>query len=83
MQRLIASCLGKNNQNGRAYPANDGGDLPWWPVDIPRAHAEHLGIIVAKGGEEAVAKPAELFNIPPERRNRITVADRTVMVVVD
>ena len=52
-------------------------------VDILCARAKHLGIIEAKDGEEAVAKPAELFNIPPERRNRITVADRTVMVVVD
>jgi hypothetical protein len=42
-------------------------------VDIIRKRAEHLGTVEATTEKEAIEKAGERFEIPPERRNRITV----------
>jgi hypothetical protein len=47
--------------------------MPRWRVDIIRKRAEHLGSVEAATEKEAIEKAAERFDIPPERRNRITV----------
>jgi hypothetical protein len=47
--------------------------MPRWRVDIIRKRAEHLGTVEAASEKEAIEKAAERFEIPPERRNRITV----------
>ena len=47
--------------------------MPRWSVDIIRKRAEHLGIVEAKDEAEAIKKAADMYDIPPERRNRITV----------
>jgi hypothetical protein len=44
-----------------------------WRVDIIRRRAEHLGNVEAATEKEAIEKAAKEFDIPPERRNRITV----------
>jgi hypothetical protein len=44
-----------------------------WRVDIIRERAEHLGTVDAANEQDAIAKAAKLFDLPPERRNRITV----------
>ena len=44
-----------------------------WRVYIIRKHAEHLGTVEAASEKEAIEKAAKLFDIPPDRRNRITV----------
>ena len=48
--------------------------MPRWRVDIIRKKAEHLGVVDAPNEKAAIEKAAALFNIPPERRNRIVVA---------
>jgi hypothetical protein len=47
--------------------------MPLWSVDIIRKRAEHLGEVEAPDERSAIAKAAEMFDIPPARRNRITV----------
>ena len=47
--------------------------MPRWRVDIIRKRAEHLGIVEAATEKEAIEQAAKLFNIPPERKNRIVV----------
>ena len=42
-------------------------------ADIIRKCAEHLGIVEVKDEAEAIKKAAEMNDIPPEHRNRITV----------
>jgi hypothetical protein len=42
-------------------------------VDIIRKRAEHLGTVEAASEKEAIEKAAKRFDIPPDRRNRITV----------
>jgi hypothetical protein len=44
-----------------------------WRVDIIRKRAERLGTIEAANEKEAIEKVAREFDIPPARRNRITV----------
>jgi hypothetical protein len=44
-----------------------------WRVDLIRKRAEHLGSVEAASEKEAIEKAAKRFDIPPERRNRITV----------
>lgn len=44
-----------------------------WHVDIIRSRAERLGTVEAASEKEAIRQAAERFDIPPERRNRITV----------
>ena len=48
--------------------------MPRWSVDIIRKRAEHLGTVEAANEKEAIEKAAKLFNIPPERQNRIVAA---------
>jgi len=48
--------------------------LPWWSADIIRKRAEHLGEVEAKDEAEAIGKAAELYGIPPARRNRIVAS---------
>jgi hypothetical protein len=50
-----------------------GDVMPRWRVDIIRKRAEHLGTVEAASEKEAIEKAAKQFNIPPGRRNRITV----------
>jgi hypothetical protein len=47
--------------------------MPRWSVDIIRKRAEHLGEVEAPDEKAAIKKAAELFDIPPPRRNRVTV----------
>jgi hypothetical protein len=47
--------------------------MPRWRVDLIRKRAEHLGTVEAATEKEAIEKAAKQFDIPPERRNRITV----------
>jgi hypothetical protein len=47
--------------------------MPRWSVDIIRKRAEHLGIVEARDEAEVIKKAAEMYNIPPERQNRISV----------
>ena len=47
--------------------------MPLWSVDIIRKRAEHLGEVEAPDERGALKKAAEVFDIPPERQNRITV----------
>ena len=47
--------------------------MPRWRVDIIRKRAEHLGTVETADAQEAIEKAAKEFDIPPERRNRITV----------
>ena len=42
-------------------------------IDNCVGRAEHLGIVEAKDEAEAIKKAADMYDIPPERRNRITV----------
>jgi hypothetical protein len=51
--------------------------MPRWRVDIIRKGAEHLGTVEAATEKEAIEKAAEMFDIPPERRNRIAVQKLT------
>jgi hypothetical protein len=51
--------------------------MPRWSVDIIRKRAEHLGEVEAPDEKAAIKKAAELFDIPPERQNRITVTKIT------
>jgi hypothetical protein len=44
-----------------------------WRVDIIRRRTEHLGTVEAATEKEAIEKAAKEFEIPPERKNRITV----------
>ena len=44
-----------------------------WRVDIIRRRAEHLGTVEAANEQDAIEKAVKLFDIPPERQNRITV----------
>jgi hypothetical protein len=46
--------------------------MPRWRVDILRHRAERLGTIEA-ANEKDIEKAAKEFDIPPERKNRITV----------
>ena len=48
-------------------------EMPRWRVDIIRKRAEHLGTVEAATEKEAIEKAAKRFDIPPDRRNRITV----------
>ena len=52
---------------------NSGIAMPRWSVDIIRKRAEHLGTVEAASEKEAIEKAAKRFDIPPDRRNRITV----------
>jgi hypothetical protein len=52
---------------------NSGIAMPRWRVDIIRKRAEHLGTVEAASEKEAIEKAAKRFDIPPDRRNRITV----------
>jgi hypothetical protein len=47
--------------------------LPRWSVDIIRHRAEHLGEVDAPDEQAAIKRAAEVFDIPPERQNRISV----------
>jgi hypothetical protein len=47
--------------------------MPRWRVDIIRKRAEHLGTVDAATEKDAIEKAAKRFDIPPDRRNRITV----------
>jgi hypothetical protein len=44
-----------------------------WSVDIIRKRAEHLGEVDAPDEEAAITRAAEVFDIPVERQNRISV----------
>jgi hypothetical protein len=44
-----------------------------WRVDLIRSRAEHLGTVEAANERDAIEKAAKLFDIPPERQNRIAV----------
>jgi len=44
-----------------------------WSVDIIRKRAEHLGEVDAPDEQAAIKRAAEVFGIPPERQNRISV----------
>ena len=43
-----------------------------WSVDILRMRAEHLGEVDAPDEHSAIKRAAEVFDIPPERQNRIS-----------
>ena len=45
--------------------------MPRWSVDIIRKRAEHLGEVDAPDEQAAIKRAAEVFDIPPERQNRI------------
>jgi hypothetical protein len=47
--------------------------MPRWSVDIIRKRAEHLGEVDAPDEQAAIKRAAEVFDIPPERQNRISV----------
>jgi hypothetical protein len=47
--------------------------MPRWSVDLIRKRAEHLGTVEAPNEQAAIKKAAEMFDIPPERQNRISV----------
>ena len=47
--------------------------MPRLFVDIIRKRAEHLGEVEAADERSAIEKAAEVFDIPPERQNRISV----------
>jgi hypothetical protein len=47
--------------------------MPRWSVDIIRKRAEHLGEVDAPDEAAAIKRAAEVFDIPPERQNRISV----------
>jgi hypothetical protein len=47
--------------------------MPRWSVDIIRKRAEHLGEVDAPDEQAAIKRAAEVFNIPVERQNRISV----------
>jgi hypothetical protein len=49
------------------------GLMPRWSVDFIRHRAEHLGEVDAPDEQAAIKRAAEVFDIPPERLNRITV----------
>ena len=44
-----------------------------WSVSLIRKRAEELGTVEAPDEQSAIARAVAQFNIPPERRNRITV----------
>jgi len=44
-----------------------------WSVDIIRKRAEHLGEVDAPDEQAAIKRAAEVFDIPVERQNRISV----------
>ena len=44
-----------------------------WSVDIIRKRAEHMGEVDAPDEQAAIKRAAEVFDIPPERQNRISV----------
>ena len=44
-----------------------------WSVSVIRKKPEQLGTVSAPDEKTAIAKAAEEFKIPPERRNRIVV----------
>ena len=44
-----------------------------WRVDILRHRAERLGTVEAANANEAIKIAAKVFDIPPERQNRIAV----------
>ena len=46
--------------------------MPRWSVDIIRKRAEHLGEVDAPDEQAAIKRAAEVFDIPPERQNRIS-----------
>ena len=47
--------------------------MPRWSVDIIRKRAEHLGEVDAPDEQAAIKRAAEVFDIPVERQNRISV----------
>lgn len=47
--------------------------MPLWSVDIIRKRAEHLSDVEAPDEKTAIKKAAEMYDISPERQNRITV----------
>jgi hypothetical protein len=51
--------------------------VPRWSVDIICKRAEHLGEVEAPDERSAIKKAAEVFDIPPERQNRMTVTKIT------
>jgi hypothetical protein len=47
--------------------------MPRWSVDIIRKRAEHLGEVDAPDEQAAITRAVEVFDIPVERHNRISV----------
>ena len=47
--------------------------MPRWSADIIRKRAEHLAEVDAPDEQAAIKRAAEVFDIPPERQNRISV----------
>ena len=47
--------------------------MPRWSVDMIRKRVERLGTVEAPNAQEAILVAIKMFEIPPERRNRIAV----------
>jgi hypothetical protein len=80
MSAFVAELRNKRNRRAtrsakrrKNAPEHWTSKVPRWSVSMIRKKAEHLGTVTVSNARQAIENAAAMFDIPPERRNRIVV----------